>query len=272
MGTLMAGRLIAAGNDVTVWNRTADKAAELVAAGAKSADTPALAVADADIVITMLTGPEAVTEVLSDASSGLRDGAIVVDMSTVGPKAIADLRSLLPQGVRFIDAPVKGSLPAASSGELGIYVGGSDEDFAAAKDVLSVLGKPKHVGPLGTGAGVKLIVNIVIGSTFVMVGEALQLAESLGLDTELALTALEGTAISPMMPRVRAKLDSPEPTQFALGLAEKDLRLVLAAGVADNGVVAGAQQQLADAVADGLSDKDISAILGRLRASDHDAS
>lgn len=269
MGSLMAARLVAAGHDLTVWNRTAARTAPLAEAGAHTADTPAEAVAGADLVITMLTGPEAVDEVFfgtGGAAEGLADGTLVVEMSTIGPKAVAALREQLSDGVRLVDAPVKGSLPAAGSGELGILAGGSGEDLAAAEDVLAVLGKVKHLGPLGTGASVKLLVNIVLGASFVMVGETLALADELGLNTELALTALEDTAVSPLVPRVRAKLAKPGVTQFALGLAEKDLRLVLEAGGLSNGVVAGARERLAAAMRDGLGDNDVSAVVGHLRS------
>jgi 3-hydroxyisobutyrate dehydrogenase len=268
MGALMAARLQAAGHDLTVWNRTASRTALLVEAGARAAATPAEAVADAEVVVSMLFGPEAVHEVYfgeGGAAGGLASGALVVEMSTIGPKAVAALRDGLPEGVRLIDAPVKGSLPAADSGELGIYAGGSDEDIAAAAAVLALLGKVQHVGPVGAGASVKLLVNIVLGASFAMVGETLALAEELGLDTELALTALEGTAVSPLIPRVRKKLDGTGPTQFSLGLAEKDLRLVLDSGGTPDGVVAGAQARFAAAVQDGLADNDISAVLRHLR-------
>ncbi len=268
MGSLMAARLVSAGHDVVVWNRTAERTAPLAEAGARAAGTPAAAVLDAEVVITMLTGPEAVDEVLfgSDgAAEALADGTIVVEMSTIGPQAVASVRDRLPGGVHLVDAPVKGSLPAAQKGELGIFAGGADEDIAALTDIFGLLGKVKHLGPLGAGASVKLLVNIILGASFVMVGEALALADELGLDTELALSALEGTVVSPLMPRIRAKIDDPGPTQFSLGLAEKDLRLVLAAGGTADGVVSGAQKKLADAVSDGLDDHDISAVLVLLR-------
>jgi len=268
MGTLMAARLVADGHEVVVWNRTAARTTPLVEAGARAAGTPAEAVGDAQVVITMLTGPQAVDDVLfgaQGAADGLADGSVLVEMSTIGPQALASIRKRLPDTVRLVDAPVKGSLPAAKSGELGIFVGGADADVAEVSDVLGVLGKINHVGPLGTGAALKLLVNIVLGASFVMVGETIALADKLGLDTELALTALEGTVISPLVPRVRKKLADSGPTQFSLGLAEKDLRLVLEAGGISDGVVSGAQQRLAAALADGLGDQDISAILGHLR-------
>lgn len=269
MGALMAGRLVAAGHEVTVWNRTADKAAPLVAAGARAAGTPAAAAEGAELVITMLTGPEAVEAVLlgpSGAVGGMAPGALVVEMSTIGPTAVAGLRSCLPEGVRLVDAPVKGSLPAAESGKLVVFLGGAEDDAARCGPVLGVLGKVEHVGPLGAGASVKLIVNTVIGSTFAMVGEALRLADALGLEQELALTALEGTAIAPIVPRVRAKLAEPEPTQFSLSLAEKDLGLVLDEGVDGGGVVGGARALLAAAKEAGLGEKDISAVIGHVRS------
>ncbi|MET1072378.1 MAG: NAD(P)-dependent oxidoreductase [Umezawaea sp.] len=268
MGALMAARLVEAGHELTVWNRTASRTSPLVEAGARAAGTPAEAVAGAEVVISMLTGPEAVDAVFfgeNGAAGGLPTGALVIDMSTIGPKAVASLLAKLPEGARLVDAPVKGSLPAAESGELGIFAGGSEEDIAAAGEVLGLLGKVKHVGPVGAGASVKLLVNIVLGASFVMVGEAIALADELGLDTELALTALEGTVVSPLMPRVRKKLDDPGATQFSLGLAEKDLRLVLDEGGVPDGVVAGARHRLAAALEDGLGDNDISAVLGHLR-------
>lgn len=265
MGALMATRLVAAGHDVTVWNRTADKTAPLVEAGATAAATPGEAVAGAEIVISMLFGPDAVREVYANAAEALKPGTIVVEMSTIGPQAVAELQETLPGGVRLIDAPVKGSLPAARSGELGIYAGAADADLAEAADVLAVLGKVEHVGPTGTGASVKLLVNLVLGSSFVMVAEALALADELGVGTDAALTALEGTAVGSLIPRVRAKLESPGSTQFSLGLAEKDLRLVLDAGGVANGVVAGAREKFAAAVADGLAENDISAVLNHVR-------
>ncbi len=268
MGSLMAARLVASGHDVTVWNRTPSRAAPLVEAGARTADTPGKAAEGAQAVISMVTGPDAVGEVFwgeGGAAAGLADGAVVIEMSTIGPDAVAALRERLPERVRLVDAPVKGSLPAAESGELGILAGGSAEDVAAASEILAVLGKVRHVGPLGAGASVKLLLNLVLGASYVMVGETLALADRLGVDTGLALDLLEGTVISPMVPHARAKLADPGTTLFSLGLAEKDLRLVLEAGGVPDGVAAGARNRLGSAVRDGLADDNISAILEHLR-------
>jgi len=268
MGSLMAARLVAAGNDVTAWNRTAARTAPLAEAGAQTADTPGKAVQGADFVLSMLTGPEAVGEVFGGdegAASGLGGETVVVEMSTIGPDAVAALRERLPDGVRLVDAPVKGSLPAAKSGELAILAGGSAEDVAVAAPVLTTLGKVRHVGPLGAGASVKLLLNLVLGVSYVMVGEALALGDRLGVDTDLALDLLGDTVISPLIPHVRDKLANPGDTLFSLGLAEKDLRLVLEAGGVPDGVVAGARDRYAAAARDGLADENATAILNHLR-------
>ncbi|MEH1013500.1 NAD(P)-dependent oxidoreductase [Micromonospora sp. CPCC 206060] len=269
MGVRMAGRLVAAGYQVTVWNRTPERATPLAEAGARVAATPAAAVVGAELVITMLTGPEAVEAVLfgADGAAGaLADGAVLVDMSTIGPDAVTALAGRLPAGVAFADAPVQGSTPAAEAGELTILFGGEEHILDRVRPVLAVLGSVQHTGPVGSGAAVKLIVNIALCSSFALVGEALALGDRLGVGTEQTLEALAGTAVGKLVPRVRARLADPElPTQFSLGLAEKDLRLALANGARADGVVAGAAARYAAGLDAGLGDRDISALLAHLR-------
>jgi 3-hydroxyisobutyrate dehydrogenase-like beta-hydroxyacid dehydrogenase len=266
MGALMAARLVAAGHDLTVWNRTASRTAPLVEAGAAAAATPAEAVEGAEIVITMLADPTAVTEVLAAAGPALAPGTVLVEMSTVGPDAVRALRALLPESVRLVDAPVQGSLPQARAGELKIVAGGDEKDIAAVSEPLSVLGTVNHVGPVGAGAAAKLVINTVTVSSMVLIGEALALADRLGLETGTALDALAGTAVGPMVNRVRDRLATPDaPTQFALGLAEKDLGLVLDAGADADGVIGGARARMAAGKDHGLADRDFSAVVGYLR-------
>jgi 3-hydroxyisobutyrate dehydrogenase-like beta-hydroxyacid dehydrogenase len=267
MGRLMAERLVSHGYRVSVWNRTKSKTEPLVAAGAVAADTPADAVAEADFVITMLTGPEAVREVLfGGAVEALRPGAVLIEMSTITPDTVAELRAALPAGVGLLDAPVKGSLPAASSGTLQILTGGDEKDVATAKDVLAVLGTVTHVGPSGAGSAAKLLVNIALCSSVVVLGEALALGDKLGLPTEVSLEALATTVIGGLVPGVRAELAEPDaPTRFSLSLAEKDLRLALAAGCVPDGAVAGARAGLAAALAAGHGDQNLNAVVRHLR-------
>ncbi|MFD7626308.1 NAD(P)-dependent oxidoreductase [Streptomyces sp. NPDC059851] len=266
MGALMAQRLLDAGHELVVWNRTPGKAAALVAGGAREAGSPAEAVAVADVVVTMLSDPRAVREVLAAAGAGLRAGALVVEMSTIGPAAVAELRDGLPEGVRLVDAPVQGSLPQAEAGKLNIFLGASDEDAVVAKEVLERLGTVKHVGGPGAGAALKLVVNGMTVSAFAAMGEALRLADRLGVDADDALDALAGTAVGPLATRVKQRLAEPDaPTQFGLGLAEKDLRLALEAGAVADGVTAAAQRALAAAVAEGLAESDVSRVVRHMR-------
>lgn len=259
MGALMADRLVAAGHEVTGWNRTPGK--EFAGSTARTA---AEAVAGKELVITMLSGPEAVRTVLEAVTDHLEKGALVVEMSTIGPEAVAEARAKLRDDVRLVDAPVVGSLPQATNGELKIFAGGAAEDVDAAREELGVLGTVQHVGPLGDGAAIKLVLNITTITTMVMVGESLALADRLGLDQESTLDALGGTAVGAFVTRIRPRIGNPDtPTNFALGLAEKDLRLALEAGAGD--LVAAARDRLAAAGAGGLADEDLSAVISFLR-------
>src|SRR3954471_14577062 len=130
MGSRIAARLLERGHRVTVWNRTPAKAAPLVGRGAEAADTPAAAVAEAEVAITMLSDPAALSAVTESQGFGgaLRSGASLVEMSTVGPYALRRLRRALPEHVGLVDAPVLGSIAEAEEGSLVLFVGGSDED------------------------------------------------------------------------------------------------------------------------------------------------
>jgi 3-hydroxyisobutyrate dehydrogenase len=148
----MASRLVSAGHDVTVWNRTALRAEHLADAGASVASTPAGAVAGVDFAITMLATPEALDDVLfgtDGLASALSSGQTLIDMSTVGPDAFRSAAAGLPAGVVAIDAPVRGSIPEAIDGHLHVYLGASDEDFERARPVLEVFGDVHQVGGAG---------------------------------------------------------------------------------------------------------------------------
>src|SRR5437660_9594054 len=122
MGTPMATRLRRAGHDLTVWNRSAERTVPLASEGAKVASSPAKAAAGADVVITMLATPEALEQVLFGSeglATGLSPGQILIDMSTVGPDEVHSAAARLPEGTALVDAPVRGSVPDATSGRLG---------------------------------------------------------------------------------------------------------------------------------------------------------
>ncbi|MBB4681742.1 NAD(P)-dependent oxidoreductase [Crossiella cryophila] len=270
MGVLMAGRLLAAGHELTVWNRTAAKADPLVQRGARVADSPAAAVDGAEHVITMLADGDAVNEVIfgtGGAAGKLATGATVVEMSTSGPGAVRELRARMPEGTTLVDAPVKGTLPQAEGGTLDIYVGGTEAEFAAVVDVLSVLGNPVRVGEAGAGAALKLVVNAITATVPVLVGEAMALADELGVEQGTAWDALAGSAVGGMAKRLREQNETAGlPITFSLELAAKDLRLALEAGAAEAGVIAAARRELGAAAEAGLGGRDFSAVVAHLRA------
>ncbi len=159
MGSRIAGRLIAAGNEVVVWNRDNSKTVPLTQSGATAAETPAAAARRADVVITMVSNPaalRAVTEGQDGVVAGAEDGTAIVQMSTVGPAPVQQLASALPSGVGLLDAPVLGSIAEAEAGTLHIFVGGDDEAVERWGPLLSTLGQVHYVGPVGAGSAAKL--------------------------------------------------------------------------------------------------------------------
>ncbi|MFH9721958.1 NAD(P)-dependent oxidoreductase [Streptomyces sp. NPDC017254] len=220
MGLPMARRLLDAGHPLTVWNRTAGKADTLVAAGAVRAATPADAVRDADVVVTMLADPAAALAVADALLPALRPGTHWIDTSTIGPDAVRTLTARLPEGVVLIDAPVMGSVDRAAAGELLILAGGDTAPVAA---VLDRLGTVTPCGGPGTGAALKLVlINAVIGGV-ALIGESLALAGALGLPRELALRALAEGPLSGAVARATAT-----GSHFPVALAAKDVALATA--------------------------------------------
>src|SRR5438105_11875553 len=193
MGTPMAVRLLEAGHDVRVWNRDPDRTVALSQRGARVAVSPSDAAADVEFAITMLATPEAVHEVLfgpSGLAATLGRGQILIEMSTIGPTAFRSVAARLPDGVGAVDAPVRGSVPEATSGRLHIFVGATNRDFERVRPILESLGDVRPVGAPGSGAAVKLEVNATLGASIVALGEALALATSLRLDRPAVLDAL----------------------------------------------------------------------------------
>ena len=268
MGSRIAARLLDAGHEVTVWNRSAGKLSPLVGRGAVAAATPAEAASQAELLITMVSDPQAlrsVTEGQHGIASGAHPALTVVEMSTVGPAAISQLAAALPVGTEVIDAPVVGSLAAAESGSLVIFAGGSADRVERVMPVLSVLGSAVHVGPLGSGAAAKLVANAAIFGTLGMLGETIALARALGLPSETAYQVLAATPLGAQASHRRAAIEAGEyPPRFSLTLAYKDARLIsqgaAAAGV-DLRLTRAAEAWLADAEQAGYGDRDYTAML-----------
>jgi 3-hydroxyisobutyrate dehydrogenase-like beta-hydroxyacid dehydrogenase len=271
MGSRVARRLLEAGHELVVWNRTAEKAAPLVEAGAVAATTPAEAAARAEAVLTMVADPAALREVTEGedgVAAGVGEGATVIEMSTVGPDAVRRLASVLEERAGLMDAPVLGSRSEAEAGTLTIFVGGPKGLVERWTPLLSVLGSPLHVGPVGSGAAAKLVANTTLVGTIGVLGEALALAEGLGLPREKAFEVLAATPLGAQAERRRESVESGEyPPRFALYLARKDAELVAAAareaGV-DLRLTEAARSWLAEAEEAGLGDRDYSAVLARI--------
>ena len=267
MGSRIARRLLDAEHEVVVWNRTPAKAEPLVTAGAAPAATPAEAARGAEAVITVLADPDALRDVVEgpDGITAAADGTTLIEMSTVGPDAIRWLATALPDRIGLLDAPVLGSLGEAESGTLHVFAGGPRALFERWEPLLSGLGTPIHVGPLGAGASVKLVANATLVGTLTLLGETLALADGLGIGREVAFRVLAETPLAAQAERRREPLERGEfPRRFALALARKDARLIVEAaekaGV-EARVLASAAEWFAEAEEDGLGDRDYSEVL-----------
>jgi len=271
MGAPMARRLLQAGHQLTVWNRTADRAKPLAAEGAVVAGAPAQAGAAAEFAITMLATPETLEEVVlgeNGLAKTLGAGQVYIDMSTVGPDTVRSIAAKLPKGVAVVDAPVRGSVSAATEGRLEVFVGARDEAFERVRPILESLGSVVHVGGLGAGAAMKLVANLALGASITAVGEALALGEALGLGRVPVLNMLEGSQLAPVVRAKRANIESGHyPPAFKLRHAAKDLRLVVEAAAAadrDVKVSAASRAWLDSAVKSGAADLDFSAVVAAI--------
>jgi 3-hydroxyisobutyrate dehydrogenase len=267
MGRAIATRLQQAGHDLRVWNRTPGKDDELVAAGARRAVSPAGAAEDTEVVITMLTDPPALEEVLfgpDGAAAAIPDTATLVEMSTVGPTAIAAVAERLAP-VAVLDAPVLGSVPSVETGKLVILAGGDRDVFDRHAEILSILGTPVYLGPSGSGALLKLVNNAASTATLVALGELLALTDRFGVGTDVVLQSLEAGPLASLIERWRPRLEGEDRSSyFRLALARKDLGLAFEeaerAGT-ELTVAETAAARCDEAIEAGLGDEDFGAIV-----------
>jgi 3-hydroxyisobutyrate dehydrogenase len=234
MGRGMSSNLLAAGHDLTVWNRTLERAEPLAEAGAALADSPSALAAGVDIVITCVSDTPDVEEVLlGDVGviHGVEPGTLVIDCSTISPQVTRDIAgTLADRGVEMLDAPVSGGSEGAANGTLSIMVGGPDEQFERARPLFDAMGsRVTHVGGHGDGQAVKLVNQILVVHNMLGVSEALLLAAAEGLDLRRTLDAVVGGAAGSWMlsnrgPQAIARDWSPG---FTIDLQQKDLHLVL---------------------------------------------
>jgi 3-hydroxyisobutyrate dehydrogenase-like beta-hydroxyacid dehydrogenase len=239
MGGPMAGHLLDAGHEVAVWNRTASKGDELVARGARRADSPADAARDADVVVTCVSDtPDLVAVVLGDHGviEGIRDGAVLLDCSTVSPSAEKELaEALAGKSVEVVDAPLSGGAEGAKNGVCTAFVGGSETAFANAKPILEAFCKTiTHLGPTGAGQAAKAVNQIIISGTYASVGEGLAYAEQAGLPMEALVEALSGGAAGSWILTTRSPkyISHDYPAGFRTVLHRKDLGIAIEEGEA----------------------------------------
>jgi 3-hydroxyisobutyrate dehydrogenase-like beta-hydroxyacid dehydrogenase len=270
MGGRIALRLLGGGHELVVWNRDPARAEPLVAAGAVAAASPADVARQTEAVITMVADPEAlaaVTEGPDGVVAGVGEGTTVIQSSTVGPDSVERLAALLPDDA-LLDAPVLGSLSEVEAGTLNVFVGGTDELVERWLPLLSTLGTVLHVGPVGAGTAAKLVANSTLVGVIGILGEALALADAVGLSREAAFEVLGKTALAGQAERRRQAVETGDyPPRFALYLARKDADLILEAAERSGvelRVVTGARSWLTDAEADGLGEADYSAVLARI--------
>jgi 3-hydroxyisobutyrate dehydrogenase-like beta-hydroxyacid dehydrogenase len=234
MGKPMGHNLLKAGFPLVVWNRSAAKADDLVRAGARLGATPRDTAAQADVLITIVSDPPALEEVLSGANgalAGLRRGSIYIDSSTISPDlARRTAASCAERGVDFLDAPVTGGTWGAEKGELVFMVGGKAETLERAKPVLEAVGKRFFLlGPNGAGQTVKLAMNLILALQVDALAEALALVTAAGVAGERLVEVMQSSMARAAVLDVKAPLilKNEFPPSFPLRLMHKDMRLAL---------------------------------------------
>ena len=271
MGRAISHRLLGAGHELSVWNRTPGRDDELVAAGARRAGSAADAVRNAEVVITMVTDPPALEGVLfgpDGAAPAIPQSATLIDMSTVGPTEIASVAKQLAP-VPVLDAPVLGSVPSVETGKLVILAGGDREVFDRHTELLAILGTPVYLGASGSGALLKLVNNAASTATLVALGELLALTDRAGLGIDDVLKGLEVGPLASLIERWRPRLKGEDQSSyFRLSLARKDLAIAFDEAGREGTELRVAETAAArcdEAIEDGLGDEDFGAIVPFLR-------
>ena len=276
MGAAMAANLRRAGFEVTVWNRTPGRAADLLALGAVEVPTPAEVARAVDVVVTCVSDTPDVDAVLFGAdgvASGLASGGLVIDCSTISPSATKEFATqLATAGVGFVDAPVSGGSEGAKNATLTIFVGGEPADAERAQPILAAMGKTiTHFGPAGSGQAVKAINQVVLSGAYLGVAEGMVLALKAGLDPVAVAGALNGGAARSWVLENRSgrMIDNEYPLGFRTSLHLKDLAIALDLARslgASLPVSALAAQLEAGLVARGHGDEDMSNLARAIRS------
>jgi len=275
MGSGMAGRLLAAGYPLTVYNRTPKKAQSLVERGAELAKSPGDAASGKDVIFSMLADDQGCREVWLGKGSALASaapGAILVESSTVTVEWIHELKAAArARGCELLDAPVTGSKLQAAGGELRFLVGGSEATLARVLPVLKTMSRDVvYLGPDGSGARMKLINNFLCGVQAASLAEALCLIERSGIEPHRALAILTGGAPgSPIIKLLGARmLDREYQPHFLVRLMTKDLKYAIQDSKRqsiDLTCVAAALEVFEHAIAAGQGECDLAAVVEQFR-------
>jgi 3-hydroxyisobutyrate dehydrogenase len=270
MGSGMAARLLGAGFPMAAWNRGAERAERLRQQGAAIASSPRAAATDADVVISMVADDRASRAVWTGddgALAGLTPNAVAIECSTLSPDWVLELAGLVEaRGGSFLDAPVTGSRPQAASGEILFLVGGDADDLDRVRDILRPMSRDAvHMGPVASGARMKLVNNFMSAVQAVSLAEALAFSEACGLDRVAAMGVIgNGAPGSPLVKTVGARMMSGDySVNFQLSLMRKDVGYAFdeARRHGVNLSMAAATRDLFDAaIAAGLGDKDFAAV------------
>jgi 3-hydroxyisobutyrate dehydrogenase-like beta-hydroxyacid dehydrogenase len=240
MGRPIARRLLESGFKVTAYDRDRSKAKELVRYGASVAESVSELAAGCDVILSCLPSDEAVLDLYRGSKGALADtspGSVIIDMSTVYPETSRELSRLgSERGIKVLDVTISGSVPAAEQGILTLFGGGDQECFAAAESIFRAIAqKYFYVGPSGSGATMKLVVNTLLGTGMQAIAEAVALGEKAGLDRHRLLDVLSETAVvAPAhLGKLQRAMNGDYSPQFPLRLMNKDFGLIfyLAAAV-----------------------------------------
>lgn len=270
MGSRMAANLLNAGNELLIYNRTKEKATELIDKGAQWRESPNHLASEAAIVFTMLSTPEVVEEVAFGPEGFVKDmkpGTTWVDSTTVNPSFSRRMNEKAEMaGVRFVDAPVAGSKDPAQDAQLIFLVGGDPEDVQKCEEYFNVMGrKTIHVGSHGAGASMKMVFNMLLGYGMFAFSEALVFGQSLGISRDnLMNVLLQSTVVPPFLQMKRHKMEESEYSpEFPLKWMRKDLQLASMTGYEHDVSMPGVnaiKEIFALAIRNGLGDNDMSAI------------
>ncbi len=237
MGSGMVRRLLAAGHEVTGYNRTEAKAQPLLEAGMKWAESPCAVARGGDFLFTMVSNTDALHAVSSGPNgivAGLSAGKIYIDMSTVSPAASRELAAAVAsKGAAMLDAPVSGSISTMEEGKLSIMVGGDRAAYEKSLPILQVIGpKVTHVGANGLAVSMKIATNLSLAVQMLALSEGVLLAEKSGIARETALEVLLNSVIASPMVKYRGPfiLKMPDEAWFDINMMQKDLLLALEMG------------------------------------------